>query len=519
MATSKEEILAERLSKLSPAKKALFAKRLQGEAESDSQFKIVPRRSSISPTPASFAQERLWFLHQLDSNSAYYNEPGSVRLKGTLNVVALEQSLNELVRRHETLRTTFELVEGELIQVIAPNLTLRLPVVNLWELSEDRQNIEIQKLAFEENQRLFNLSKDPLLRGVLLQLGEEDNVLLLSVHHIIVDTWSSDVLLREWGVLYEAFCTRKTSPLPELPIQYADFAIWQRQWLQGEVSETQLAYWKKQLADLPALKFPTDRMRSHIQSFQGQRQTRELSKSLTEKIEILSRQEEVTQFMTLVAAFKAMLYYYTGQEDVVVGTDVANRNRAEIEGLIGFFVNQLVLRTDLSGNPTFRDLLGRVREVALKAYAHQDLPFHKLVEKLNPERDLKSMPLFQVKIVLQSPMQPLLFPNLTISSLELDNRTAKFDLLLNIWNTDSKTMKWFLEYSTELFKASTIAQLLENLETVLSTVVTQPEIKLKAIKKILEAADRQKRAVKKEDFKDVRRRKLKEIRPKLIGKI
>ncbi|MCU0532544.1 MAG: condensation domain-containing protein [Hydrococcus sp. Prado102] len=516
---SKEEILAERLSKLSPAKKALFEKRLQGEVKSSSQFKIIPKRSRISPTPASFAQERLWFLHQFDSNSAYYNEPGSVRLKGSLNVMALEQSLNELVRRHETLRTTFELVKGQLVQVIAPTLTLKLPLVNLCELSQDRQNVEIQKLAFEENQRPFNLSKDPLLRGILLKLGERENILLLSVHHIIVDTWSSDVLLREWGILYEAFCAKKTSPLSELPIQYADFAIWQRQWLQGEVLETQLAYWKEQLANLPALEFPTDnrRSRSQVRSFQGKRQTRELSKSLTEKIEALSRQEGVTQFMTLVAAFKAMLYYYTGQDDVVVGTDVANRNRAEIEGLIGFFVNQLVLRTDLSGDPTFRDLLLRVREVALKAYAHQDLPFHKLVEVLNPERDLKSMPLFQVKIVLQSPMQPLEFPNLTISSLELDNRTAKFDLLLNIWNTDNNTMKWFLEYSTELFKASAIAQILENLETVLSAVVTQPEIKLDAIKEILEEADKQKRVVKKEDFKEARRRKLQELKPKTIS--
>lgn len=518
MAKSKEEILVERLSKLSPAKRALFEKRLQG-VESNVQFNIIPKCSRNSSTPASYAQERLWFLHQFDSNSAYYNEPGSVRLNGTLNVVALEQSLNELVRRHEALRTTFALVEGQLLQVIAPTLTMKLPVVNLCELSEDKQNVEIQKLAFAENQRPFDLSKDPLLRGVLLKLGEREHVLLLSVHHIIVDTWSSDVLLREWGILYEAFCTGNPSPLPELPIQYVDFAIWQRQWLQGDVLETQLAYWKQQLANLPVLKFPTDNTRGQVQTFQGKRQTRELSKSLTEKIEAFNRQEGVTQFMTLVAAFKAMLYYYTGQDDVVVGTDVANRNRAEIEGLIGFFVNQLVLRTDLSGNPTFRDLLGRVREVALKAYAHQDLPFHKLVEELNPERDLKSMPLFQVKIVLQSPMQPLAFPNLTISSLELDNRTAKFDLLLNIWNTDRKTMKWFLEYSTELFKTSTIAQILENLETVLSTVVTQPEIKLNEIKEILEAAEKQKQVVKKEDFKDARRRKLKEIKPKLIGKV
>jgi hypothetical protein len=507
---SKEELLARR-SKLSPAKRALLEKRLRGEVQSDSRLTAIPRRSTISPTPASFAQERLWFLHQFDSSSPYYNEPGSVWLKGTLDVAALEQSLNEIVRRHETLRTTFEMVEGQLLQVIAPSLTLTLPVVDLRELPEARQQAEIQQLALEENQRPFNLTQSPLLRGVLLQLSEQDHVLLLSVHHIIVDTWSSDVLLREWGALYEAFRAGKPSPLLELPIQYADFALWQRQWLQGEVLETQLSYWKKQLANIPVLELPTDQQRSAVQTFQGKREIREVSETLNEELEALNRQEGVTQFMTLVAAFKVMLHYYTGQDDIVVGTDVANRNRAEIERLIGFFVNQLVLRTDLSGNPTFRELLGRVREVALEAYAHQDLPFNKLVEVLNPERDLKSMPLFQVKIVLQSPMQPLTFPNLTISSLELDNRTAKFDLLLNVWNTDRNTMKWFLEYSTELFKTTTVAQMLENFETVLHTVVKQPDIQLNAIVEILSESEQQKRLIKKQEFKEARRRKFKDL--------
>jgi hypothetical protein len=513
---SKEEILA-RWSKLSPTKRALLQQRLRGEVEADSRFTAIPRRPLVSPAPASFAQERLWFLHQFDPNSPFYNEPGAVWLQGALDLAALEQSLNEIVRRHETLRTTFEMVEGQLLQVIAPTLTLTLPVVDLRQVPQARQQVEVEQLALEENQHAFNLTQGPLLRGVVLQLGQQEHVLLLSIHHIIVDTWSSDVLLREWGVLYEAFRTETPSPLTELPIQYADFAIWQRQWLQGDVLETQLSYWKKQLANLPILNLPTERSPTAIQTFRGKRQIRNVSETLSEQLEALNRQEGVTQFMSLVAAFQVLLHYYTGQEDIVVGTDVANRNRAEIEGLIGFFVNQLVLRTDLSGNPRFRELLRRVREVALAAYAHQDLPFNKLVEVLNPERDLRSMPLFQVKIVLQTPMQPLTFPHLTISRFELDNRTAKFDLLLNVWNTDRNAMKWFLEYSTDRFKATTIAQMLENFETVLSTVVQQPDIRLDALVDILSKAEQQKGILKKQEFKEVRRRTFKDIKPRLIG--
>lgn len=513
---SKEEILL-RWSKLSPTKRALLQRRLQGEVRADSRFTAIPRRSLVSPAPASFAQERLWFLHQFDPNSPFYNEPGAVRLQGALDVAALEQSLNEIVRRHETLRTTFEMVEGQLLQVIATMLALTLPVVDLREVPKARQQVEVEQLALEENQHPFNLTQGPLLRGVILQLGQQEHVLLLSIHHIIVDTWSSDVLLREWGVLYEAFRAGNPSPLPELPIQYADFAAWQRRWLQGDVLETQLSYWKKQLANLPVLNLPTERSHAAIQTFRGKRQIRNVSETLNKELEALNRLEGVTQFMSLVAAFQVLLHYYTGQDDIAVGTDVANRNRAEIEGLIGFFVNQLVLRTDLSGDPRFRELLGRVREAALAAYAYQDLPFNKLVEALNPERDLRSMPLFRVKIVLQSPMQPLTFPHLAISRFELDNRTAKFDLLLNVWNTDRNTMKWFLEYSTDRFKASTVAQMLENFETVLRTVVQQPDIRLNALVEILRNAEQQKRILKKQEFKEVRRKTFKDLKPKLIS--
>jgi len=513
---SKEELLI-RWSKLSPTKRALLQKRLRGEVQPDSRPTAIPRRSTISPAPASFAQERLWFLHQFDPDSPFYNEPGAVWLQGTLDVVALEQSLNEIVRRHETLRTTFQVLEEQLVQIIAPTLTLTLPVVDLSQVPKASQQVEVEQLALEENQPPFNLAEGPLLRGVVLQLDPQEHVLLLSIHHIVVDTWSSDVLLREWGVLYEAFRTGNPSPLPKLPIQYADFAAWQRRWLQGDVLETQLSYWKQQLANLPVLNLPTERSHVASQTFRGKRQIREVAEALNEELEALNRQEGVTQFMSLVAAFQVLLHYYTSQEDIVVGTDVANRNRAEIEGLIGFFVNQLVLRTDLSGNPRFRELLGRVREVALAAYAHQDLPFNKLVEVLNPERDLMSMPLFRVKIVLQTPMQPLTFPHLTISRFELDNQTAKFDLLLNVWNTDRNTMKWFLEYSTDRFKASTVAQMLENFETILRTVVQQPDIRLNTLVEILSKAEQQKRILKKQEFKEVRRKTFKDLKPKLIS--
>jgi non-ribosomal peptide synthetase component F len=363
----------------------------------------------------SFAQARLWFLEQLEPGNFAYNIPAGVRLTGSLHVMALKQSLNEIVRRHEALRTSFTTVNGEAVQVITQTSTLLLPIVNLSELPQAEQQAEVERLATAAAQGSFDLAQGPLLRATLLQLNETEHILLLTMHHIVSDGWSMGVFIRELAALYCAFSNEKPSPLPELPIQYADFAHWQRQWLQGEVLEEQLSYWKQQLNNAPpVLELPTDRPRPPIQSYQGAIASLVLCESLSQKLKFLSQRSGVTLFMILLAAFQTLLYRYTGQSDICIGSPIANRNRSETEGLIGFFVNTLVLRTDLSGNPSFQELLGRVREVALGAYAHQDLPFEQLVEALQPERSLSHQPLFQVMFILQnSPMPSLELPGLT----------------------------------------------------------------------------------------------------------
>src|SRR5215475_5475732 len=341
---------------------------------------------SISPvsrdgqTPLSFAQQRLWVLDQLAPGNSFYNISQAIQVKGAFDITALDQTLNEIARRHEVLRTTFPAVDGHPIQIIAPDFTLALSVIDLQDLGEIGREAETRRLAAEESRQPFDLARGPLLRAALLWLGEDRHVVLFTLHHIISDGWSMGVLMREVGALYQAFADGRPSPLAQLPIQYADFAHWQRRWLRGETLERQLTYWKRQLADSPPLlALPTDRPRPAEQTFHGRVQHITLSRELSAALRELSRKEDVTLFMTLLAAFKTLLYRYTGQEDVVVGTTVANRNRAEIEGLIGFFVNTLALRTEFSGDSSFRELLGRVRETTLGAYAHQDLPFEMLV--------------------------------------------------------------------------------------------------------------------------------------------
>jgi amino acid adenylation domain-containing protein/non-ribosomal peptide synthase protein (TIGR01720 family) len=392
-------------------------------------------------------------------------------------VAALEQTLNEIARRHEILRTTFGAVDGRPIQIIAPELILMLPIVDLQELPEAEQEAETRRLAAREARQSFDLARGPLWRVALLQLEQDHHVVLFTMHHIISDGWSMSVLIREVGALYQAFANSSPSPLTELPIQYADFAYWQRQWLQGEVLEQQLSYWKQQLADIPPiLELPTDRPRPVVQTFHGRAQYVTLSKELSGALKELSQREGVTLFMTFLAAFKILLHRYTGRDDILVGTAVANRNRAEIEQLIGFFVNTLVLRTDLSGNPSFQELLGRVREITLGAYAHQDLPFEKLVSELQPERNTSHAPLVQVAFQLQNAYSQEAFehPGITLRSLEVASETAKFDLTLSMLEAADR-VSGTLEYNTDLFNDTTITRMLRHFQTLLEGIVANPE--------------------------------------------
>jgi amino acid adenylation domain-containing protein/FkbM family methyltransferase len=442
--------------------------------------------------PLSYAQQRVWFMDQLETDNFFFNVPAAFRLVGKLNSELLERTLNEVVRRHESLRTTFAEVDGEVTQRITPSLRIELPSEDLSELPEAERDTRVRRLADEEARRPFNLAHGPLLRAKLLRLGDEDHVALVTMHHIVSDGWSMGVLVREVSALYEAFAAGMPSPLPELRIQYADYASWQRRWMQGDVLEDQLAYWKIQLAGKPeTLQLPTDRPRPPVQTYKGARQSLELPPSLAESLKDLCRQENATLFMLLLAAFNVLLHRYTAQTDIVVGTDVANRNRVEIENLVGFFVNQLVIRTDLSGDPDFRALLARVRTAALGAYAHQDVPFEKLVEELRPERDVSRTPLFQVKLVLQNaPFKSLELPGLSLSPIEFDGGKANLDLTLFLSESE-RGLVGQMEYNTDLFDPQTVARMLSDFELLLARVVAAPDARLSEFVETLTVAERE----------------------------
>jgi amino acid adenylation domain-containing protein len=437
---------------------------------------VIPSISRDQALPLSFAQQRLWFLDQLIPNSPFYNISQAVRLTGNLNLSALQQSLNEIGQRHESLRTSFIVVDGQPTQKITPDLNMSLAIADLTLLPATEREVQAQQEIAAAAQQPFHLAEPSLLRCQLWRLSEQEHILLLTMHHIISDAWSIGVLVRELATLYEAFAAEQSVSLPQLSIQYADFAHWQRDWLQGDVLESQLAYWKQQLASLPdVLNLPSDRPRPLKQSLCGATQSFTLPLELMKALQALSQQEGATLFMTLLAAFQTLLYRYSGQLDIVVGSPIANRQQAEVEDLIGFFVNTLVLRTDLSGNPSFQQLLNRVREVALGAYAHQDVPFEQLVEALQPARNLAYTPLFQVMFVLQNvPASELELPGLTLTPLAVDSGTAKFDLTLSLDETE-RGLVGIWEYNTDLFDTSTIARLTGHFETLLTGIIANTQ--------------------------------------------
>ncbi len=437
------------------------------------------RISREGEVPLSFAQQRLWFLAQLDETAPTYHVAGAVRLQGALQLEVLERSVNEIVCRHEVLRTTFPSVEGRARQVVAPALMVSIPLLDLTHLPRERLDVEMRRALEEEAQRPFDLDHGPLLRLSLLSLDAEDHVLGVVMHHIVSDGWSIGVLIREFVALYEAFRAGRPSPLLDLPIQYADYAVWQRGWLQGEALERQLTYWKGRLDGAPAvLELPTDRPRPAVQSHRGAAYRFTVSRAITEQLRALSRQEGATLFMVLVAAFQVLLSRYSGQRDICVGTPIANRTRMELEGLIGFFVNTLVLRTDLSGNPPFTDLLRRVREVCLGAQAHQDLPFERLVEELAPVRDMSHSPLFQVIFALQNvPEAVLKIHGLKIAPVDVDIRSEKFDLTLDITEKHDG-LDASLIYSTDLFDEATIARLAGHYGVLIESILAKPDSSL-----------------------------------------
>jgi amino acid adenylation domain-containing protein/non-ribosomal peptide synthase protein (TIGR01720 family) len=450
----------------------------------------LERVSRAAELPLSFAQQRLWFLDQLEPGSAFYNVPLTLKLTGELSVSALDLSLNEVIRRHEILRTSFVAVAGRPSQVIAPERALRLTLEELSQPTAASRWAAARWRIKEEAQHPFDLAQGPLMRCGLLRLGRREHLLLLTMHHIITDGWSLGILFREVAAHYTAFSRQATPRLAEPPVQYADFAVWQRERFGGEALEAQLAYWKEQLAGAPlSLPLPTDRPRPPVQSYRGATRSLALGESLTARLRACSQGEGVTLFMLLLAAFQALLYRYTGQEDFIVGTPIANRNRSELEGMLGLFANTLALRADLSGGPTFRTLLQRVRETTLGAFAHQDLPFENLVEELHPARDLSRTPLFQVMFAMQhAPLQGVEFPGLESCLLEPEGTVAKFDLTLSVDEAEGE-LKVSLEYNTDLFNEQTVVRMLGHLETLLRHAAGAPDQSLSRLP-LLTAAER-----------------------------
>ncbi len=440
-----------------------------------------PPVPEVSVFPASFAQQRLWFLDRLMTSSEVYNILRVLRLKGPLDVPKLERCINELVRRHEILRTRFVEQDGQPEQVILPELELRLPVIELKDPAVIDEHVR------QEAASPFDLQQAPLLRAKLLHLADDDHVLLLNLHHIIADGWSMGVLAREISALYNAAVAGSQAALPDLPVQYADYAVWQRDWLQGEALERQLAYWRTQLAGLHALELPLDRPRPATPSYRGGQQPFVLSPIVTDKLKALGRAEGVTLFMILLTTLQVLLHRYSGQNDFAVGTPIAGRTRPELDGLIGLFVNTLVLRSDLSGNPSFRSALRRTREVALGAYGHQELPFEKLVEELQPERDLSRNPLFQVMLTLHNtPPAEFELAGLAATRVPCDTGTAKFDLSLSLRESAGE-LEGVWEFAADLFEAATIGRLAGHFHTLLEGILDNPDARLSELPLLTEA--------------------------------
>jgi acyl carrier protein len=480
------------------------------------QQMLLPALGSIARNgrlPLSFAQQRLWFLEQLEPGSPVYNCPGGAHLRGNLDVEALEQSLNEIIRRHESLRTSFATVMGEPVQVIRSEWKLKLEVEDLSALDNAERTAQVELRTQAEARKGFDLANGPLLRARLLRLAEDEHVVLFTMHHIVSDAWSLGVFLNELATHYQAHRRGGRAELAELSIQYADYALWQREYLSGEVLEQQLGYWTKQLAGMPApLNLPLDRPRGDEQTHRGAQQAITLSPELAEELRAFSKREGVTLYMTLLAAFNVLLHYYTGQDDIVVGTNVSNRSRLETDQLIGFFVNQLPMRTKFSSDLAFRELLGQVREMTIDAYAHQDIPFDKLVDALKLERNLSRAPLFQVKIdLLNAPLLDMTETDLSIAPLIVDNGGSHLDLIFSFVNTQTELTGWLL-YNTDLLDSSTVLRMFNQFELLLKHIVTRPEARLSTLVESLADADKQVTQSKAEDLRKSRTEKLKTLR-------
>ena len=484
-----------------------------GQPETPPMVKVPRDR----PLPLSFAQQRLWVLDRIEPQNSLYNIPRAIRLRGNLNRRALADSLEEIARRHESQRTTFAMGEdGQPVEIIADSLALELPVIDLSGKPAANRETEAREVAAREARTPFDLQRGPLLRTTLVKLAEDDHVLLLTMHHIVSDAWSAAVFMQELGALYAAYSSGKPSPLPELALQYADYAVWQRAFLAGRVLENQLSYWREHLRGAPALlELPADRPRPAVRKFDGAHERIAFDPEVAERVKAFSQEQGVTPFMTMLAAFKALLARYSGQEHIVLGTDIANRTTPETERMIGFFINLLPLHTDLSGDPSFRELVARVREVALGAYAHQDIPFDKLVEDLQPERSLSHNPIVQALFVMQNiPPQRRELPGLELAPFPMPVTRSKFDVAVFVSESAGRAVADWL-YSTELFERTTIRRMAAQFENLLRDALSKPDSRLSALE-IVSEEEKRRREEETRERKQLQRRKLRSVEPKAV---
>jgi amino acid adenylation domain-containing protein len=478
------------MNSLSPAKRALLERKLRDKEAQQLKAPLRPGSAGKKP-PLSFAQQRLWFLDQWQPRSAAYNISVVKRLRGPLNVDALDLALTEIVRRHETLRTTFAADGAAAVQVIHPPKPFCVYRIDLTKVPLEGKDAEVSRMIEEEASQPFNLVSGPLFRATLFRLEPEHNLLQLTVHHIVSDGWSMRVFQQELSRLYGAFLNGQSLPVSELPIQYADFAVWQRHSLQEDILAGQLCYWRKQLSDVATLDLPTDRPRPSMQTFVGASVELHVPRSVIERLKPLIRQEHATLFMTLLAAFQTLLHRYTAQDDIVVGTPIAGRTRVEIEPLIGVFVNMLVLRADTSGDPTFRELLRRVAKAALDAYAHQDVPFERLVEELQPRRDPSRNPLFQVLFALEGMAGgSLTLDRLNVSNVDRVRRAIRFDLEVHFSEIEDGMNGLFI-FNSALFEAATIHRMAQHFRTLLEGIVAVPDERLSELPLLTQGERRQ----------------------------
>ncbi|MEM7356085.1 MAG: condensation domain-containing protein, partial [Acidobacteriota bacterium] len=468
-----------------------------------------PRRDN-TVLPLSYAQQRMWFIEQLEPGGSAYILLSVLRFNGALDIQALDASLQSIVGRHEALRTCFPTRQGQPVQQIAASLRIALPRVDLSGLSGQSRQAEALRLAAEEGRRPFDLARGPLLRILLLRLADDEHVVASAMHHIVSDAWSMEILSRELAFFYAAKVRCETPSLPGLRIQYADYARWQERWLEQAEAKAQLEYWTRQLQALPPLKLPTDFARPRERSFAGAIESHTIEVSVRRELARLAQSENASLFMVFLALFDVLFHQASGQQDIVVGSNLANRNRGEVEDLIGCFINSVVLRSDLSGNPTFRELLRRVRRVTLDAYTHQDLPFEKLVEALNPQRDFESQPLFQIKLDMQAEGHPIpRLPNLEVNPVVANTpELAHSDLIVYLTETEGR-VELQVHYRTDLFKPSRMRQMVTDLDSLIGAVCRQPENTLAELRKVIEVSQQRRSDDRKKEFERSLKRRLK----------